>query len=136
VNGKSMALAYFQPINSLTGNLMDKYWPGALTIVYLARTDKIYQPVRGGKDTVGIRMPDHTLTLEIISQTGVPLLGPSANFHGQPTPYDRRDLDPELVSLVDFVVSGSCPVKNTSTVADSTGDQFRIIRQGALTIDL
>jgi len=114
--------------------LMAEYWPGGLTIVYFAQVNKVPALVRGGGTTIGLRQPNHPITQQIIKGVGVPILGPSANFHGLPTPYEFTDLDPELVKLVDYVVSGECTVKQASTVIDCTQTPWKIIRQGSVKV--
>ncbi len=116
--------------------LMDKYWPGALTIVLPCKTEKISRLVRGNSNNLGVRIPDNDITLSIIKKVGVGVLGPSANFYGEKTPYNFEDLDPELVSLVDFVVNGECKLKQTSTVVDCSVKPWQIIREGAVKLNL
>ena len=111
---------------------MKDNWPGALTIVAQCRENLIYSPIRGGGKTIGLRMPNHPAILKLIEEAGVPILGPSANFHGDPTPYSMSDLNPELVKLVDEVIPGECSVKEASTVVDCSVEQYKIIRQGAV----
>lgn len=127
-----MALPYLNKPSIIVRHLMQTYWPGALTIIYKCRKDLIYSPIRGGGETIGLRMPNHETALAIIKGVGVPVLGPSANFHGAPTPFRQEDLDPELVKSVDLVVPGACSAGNVSTVADCTVDPFKIVRQGAV----
>jgi L-threonylcarbamoyladenylate synthase len=115
-------------------NLIKPFWPGALTIVLNAKTEKVPSLVKGGGETVGVRMPNHSIVLEIIKAVGVPILGPSANFHGENTPYEFKDLNPELISLIDYVVEGECPVQQASTVIDCTKTPWKILRQGAVTV--
>lgn len=134
VSSIEMALAYFQSPSKIVRRLMTDYWPGALTIVAQCQRELVYSPIRGGGDSIGLRMPDHEIPLAIISGVGVPILGPSANFHGQLTPYWQGDLDPELTRLVDLVVPGECKVGNVSTVVDCSVEPFRIVRQGAVTV--
>ena len=127
-----MANLYYDSPSDIVRRLMKTYWPGALTIVAKCHKDLIYSPIRGGGDSVGLRMPNHEVALKIIKAVGVPILGPSANFHGAPTPYRTEDLDPELVKLVDFVVPGICTVKQASTVVDCTVSPYVILRAGAV----
>lgn len=131
VSSTDMALPYFIQPTDIVRHLMKTYWPGALTIVYYCRQDLIYSPIRGGGKSVGLRMPDHQVALELIHGVGVPILGPSANFHSGETPYSRENLDPALVKLVDFVIPGECKIGNVSTVVDCTVNPYWIIRQGA-----
>lgn len=136
VSSKEMAQEYFQNVSPIIRLLMDKYWPGALTIVSQCQQEKIYSPVRGGRTTIGLRMPNHVIALAIIKQGGVPILGPSANFHGEATPFFQKDLDHELVKLVNLVVPGESSVHTVSTVVDCTGPSPHIIRQGGVSIDI
>ena len=146
VASKEMALPYFSHPSDVVRRLMDTYWPGALTIIYYCKKNLLDSPIRGGGDTIGLRMPDHETTLSIIKGAGMPILGPSANFHGEPTPYKFANLNPELIKLVDLVV----PVGNqaerdpasrdkqglASTVVDCTASPARIVRQGAIILKM
>ena len=116
--------------------LMDKYWPGALTIVLPCKTDKVFNLIRGNSNNLGVRIPDDNNLISIIEKLGVGILGPSANFHGKPTPYYFDDLDPELVKLVDYVIKGSCKIKEQSTVIDCSVVPWNIIRKGAVKLNL
>lgn len=132
VSSIEMALAYFDSPSDIVRRFMKKYWPGALTIVAPCKKNLFYSPIRGGGENIGLRMPNHQTALTIIKEVGVPILGPSANFHGESTPYRFEDLDPELVKLVDLVVPGECSIKEASTVVDCTVEPYKIIRQGAV----
>lgn len=135
VSSDQMAQNYWQSIpKAVKDQLIDKYWPGALTIVLPCQTDKIPSLARGGGNTVGLRMPNHPTALELIKNIGVPLLGPSANFAGEKTPYSLQEVDKHLLKLVDFVVEGECTIKQASTVIDCTTSPWHILRQGAITI--
>lgn len=134
ISSQAMATQYYDSPSNIVRRLMKTYWPGALTIVAKCKKDLIYSPIRGGGETVGLRMPNHEIALEIIKQVGVPILGSSANFHGHPTPYHTADLDPELIQHVDFVVPGICVIKQASTVVDCTVSPYTILRQGAVTL--
>jgi len=129
-----MALAYYDSPNDIVRRLMQQYWPGAVTIIASCKPDLFYSPIRGGGQTIGLRMPDHPTALTIISGLGIPVIGTSANFHGEPTPYRFGDLDPELTTLVDYVVPGTCSVRQASTVADCTWGTVKIVRQGSVKI--
>lgn len=132
VDSVNMSLSYYLDPSDVVRRLMKDYWPGALTIVAPCKKNLIYSPIRGGGENVGLRMPNHPAILNIIQEAGVPILGPSANFHGDQTPYSLADLNPELVKLVDYVVPGECSVKQASTVVDCSVTPYRIIRQGAV----
>lgn len=135
VSSTELALTYLDSPSDIVRRFMKDYWPGALTIVAPCKKNAVYSPIRGGGETVGLRMPNHPVILKIIEEAGVPILGPSANFHTEPTPYSMADLNPKLVKLVDYVVQGDCTVKKPSTVVDCSVDPHKIIRQGAVKLD-
>lgn len=136
VDSLEMAQKYLKPLDKKVKTLMEKYWPGALTIVYKCRTDKVAPLIRRDGETLGVRMPDHETILGLIKGVGVPILGPSANFHGERTPYELEDLDPELIKLVDYVFPGETKnIGSASTVIDVSTSPWKIIRKGAIKID-
>mgnify|MGYP001584569713 CR=1 FL=1 len=116
--------------------LMRRYWPGGLTLVLPANLEKVPSLIRGGGNTIGIRIPNQEDLLKVIYEVGVPILGPSANFPGGKTPFVMSDLDPDLVRQVDFVLPGRCKIKKPSTVLDVTKKPWKIIREGAVRLEL
>ncbi len=134
VDSLEMAQDYLLPLKEDVKNLMGKNWPGALTVIYPCLLDKVPSLVRGGGETLGVRAPNHQTILEIIKEVGVPILGPSANFHGLSTPYRFEDLDKEFLKLVDFVLPGECQVGLASTVVDCSISPWNIIRQGSVNV--
>ncbi len=135
VDSITMAQEYLLPIpEDVKEKLMDKYWPGALTIILQSRIEKVSSLVRGGTSTLGVRMPDHVIARALIKAVGVPLIGTSANFHGQPTPYTLEELDKELIKQVDFVLPGMCKTQQPSTVIDCSQNPWKVLREGAVNI--
>jgi L-threonylcarbamoyladenylate synthase len=132
VSSIKMAKEYSAEIDPKVLKVMGKYWPGGLTIVLKCRKDKVPALVRGGGDTIGLRIPNHKTALDLVRQVGLPILAPSANFSGKKTPFKISDLDPELVRRVDFVMPGKCSLKKASTVFDTTSKPWRVLRQGAV----
>jgi len=133
-----MAQEYVWPIGEDVGNkLIKKFWPGPLTIVFKANSEKVSSLVRGGGVTLGVRVPDHKITKLLIKEVGVPLLGPSANFQGEKTPFRFEDLDSDLISLIDFVLPGTTNnYKKPSTIIDCSVKPWKILRKGAIKLDL
>jgi L-threonylcarbamoyladenylate synthase len=133
VSSLQMAEEYAVVSDTIKHRLIEKYWPGAVTVIMPAkeRVDGLVQKDGG----IGLRLPNHPTPQALISGVGVPVIGTSANFHGNPTPYKTDDLDPELTKLVDFVVEGSCTVCRESTVISCMQDPWKIFRQGAVTIE-
>jgi L-threonylcarbamoyladenylate synthase len=135
VSSMHMAQDYVQKVpQDVIERLIERYWPGALTIVLKSNVANVPDLIRGGGETIGVRVPDHLTTLALINGVGVPLVGTSANFAGEATPYTFESLDEELIQLVDFVVPGECHTRLASTVIDCTVDPWKILRQGAVKI--
>jgi L-threonylcarbamoyladenylate synthase len=131
----NMVRKYVEEIPQDVEDLMKKYWPGALTLVL--HSDKVRVPllVRGGGEALGVRIPDNKVIRTIIAELGVPILGPSANFSGEKTPFRFSDLNPKLVNSVDYVLNEEVNLgDNVSTVIDCTITPWKIIRQGAVRI--
>jgi len=137
VSKKEMAERYWESLpTEVEEKLIKKYWPGALTIILPANLNLVPSLARGGRKNIGIRMPDNDLILEIIEKCGVPILGPSANFHNEQTPYSFNELDKNLIQKVDFVLNGKSKFKNTSTVIECSSSPWRILRKGAIDIKI
>jgi L-threonylcarbamoyladenylate synthase len=137
ISSLKMAESYLKPVpEEVIKKLMNPYWPGGLTVVLSCNAEKVSNLVRGGTETLGVRIPDHLTTLELINGVGTPLLGPSANFAGGKTPFKFEDLDIELMELVDYVVPGECHSKKASTVIDCTVTPWKILRQGSVEINI
>lgn len=135
VDTVTMAKKYVADIpKEVVDILIEPYWPGALTIILRCNRVNVPLLVRGGGKTVGVRIPNHSITRALIRGTGVGILGPSANFHGANTPYRFEDLDPELIKLVDYVLPGDCPLGKASTVIDCSKKHWKIVRQGAISL--
>ena len=135
VNSKEMAKKYLRsPIPNNVRHLMEKYWPGGLTIIYPCNKKIVPDYVRGGGENLGVRMPNHKIALELINGAGVPILGPSANYHGDKTPYRYEDLNYKLIKSVDYVLKGECKENIASTVVNCSVKPWKIIRQGAVRV--
>ena len=112
--------------------LAKHFWPGPLTIVLRSR-DLVPAIVRAGGETVGLRCPDHPMTLELLRLSGIPFAAPSANPSGEPSPKTAEEVkayfDGKIAAIVD---GGPCGLGRESTILDMSQRPFRILRQGAL----
>lgn len=112
--------------------LAEKFWPGPLTIVLKAKTH-IPPIVLAGGDTVGLRCPQHPMTLELLKLSGLPFAAPSANPSGAESPKTadqvREYFDGKIEAIVD---GGPCGLGLESTIIDMSALPYRILRQGAL----
>lgn len=115
--------------------LAKEFWPGPLTIVMKAKPC-VPEIVRAGGETVGLRCPDHPLTLELLEKSGVPFAAPSANPSGEPSPKNADSVLKYFDGKIDAVLDGGeCGIGCESTLIDLSRTPYRILRQGALPAD-
>lgn len=119
--------------------LMQKHWPGALTLV-LPACKNLSQLLTGEGDdpTIGVRETGHIIARALCEQSGVPLVATSANFSGATgraaAPQTLLDIPQDLKDKVDFVLDGGVSGGVPSTVVDCTHEPFIILRQGAVSL--
>jgi L-threonylcarbamoyladenylate synthase len=107
-------------------------WPGPLTVV-VPRGARVADAVTGGRDTVGLRVPDQPLALELLRAFGGGVAAPSANRFGRVSPTTAADVRADLGDDVDLVLDGGrCRVGVESTIVDCTGPQPAILREGGV----
>ncbi|MBE9004948.1 L-threonylcarbamoyladenylate synthase [Fortiea sp. LEGE XX443] len=118
--------------------VVNKYWPGALTLV-LPASDRLPKHVNPtDPKTIGIRVPDNAIARAILAKTG-PLATTSANFSGQPPLKTMAEITvqfPDALTLATTEFFGEMSeVGVPSTVAKWTGTDWQILRQGKITLD-
>ncbi len=112
--------------------LMDKFWPGPLTLV-LKKSSCVPDIITAGLDTVAVRMPSHPVALELIRLAGVPVAAPSANLSGKPSPTIAGHVIEDLSGRVDIILdAGDAKVGLESTVLDLTVHPPVILRPGGV----
>jgi len=115
--------------------LADAFWPGPLTML-LWRSPKAPDAVTGGRDTVGLRVPDHPLALRLLEAVGDGVAAPSANRFGRVSPTTAADVVADLGDAVDLVLDGGpCQVGVESTIVDLTGGAPVVLRPGGVGLD-
>ncbi len=122
-------------IPSVAYDIIDKFWPGPLTIIF-KKNKCISDIITCGMDTVAIRFPVHPVAQKIISCTGIPLAAPSANLSGKPSPTSAshclHDLDGKVPLIVD---GGACDVGVESTVISVVSKNPTILRPGIISLE-
>jgi L-threonylcarbamoyladenylate synthase len=136
VDSMQMVKEYSIEVTKDIQHIMQTYWPGGLTIILPCNIYHVTSLVRGNGNTIAVRMPNHITALSIIKKIGVPIIGTSANFHGQKTPFKKEEIDDRLISLVDFVLPGICTVAKVSTIIDCSVYPWKIRREGAVKVKL
>jgi len=109
-----------------------KFWPGPLTLI-LKRHPDVPDIVTGGQDTVGLRVPNHPLALELLKAFGGGIAAPSANKYGHISPTTAQHVHDDLGDAVALVLDGGpCPVGIESTILDMSTDRTTVLRPGML----
>ncbi|WP_251547301.1 L-threonylcarbamoyladenylate synthase [Limosilactobacillus caecicola] len=130
----AMVEQYAAEIPDKARQLMAQFWPGSLTIILKINPGALSKTVTGGLSTVAFRFPNSVPTLELIKEAGVPMVGPSANTSGKPSPTTAQhvyhDLKGKIFGILD---DGPTQVGVESTVLDMSTNQPVILRPGAVT---
>lgn len=126
---------YCEDVPEQAEYLAERFWPGPLTIVLKAK-ELVPEIVRAGGATVGLRCPDHPLTLEALRLAKLPFAAPSANPSGAESPKDAAKVMEYFSGRIDAVIDGGpCGIGRESTLIDMSARPYRILRQGALAAD-
>ena len=120
--------------------LARSFWPGPMTLI-LPRTDLAKDFITGSQDNVGIRIPSHTVALELLkefeAQGGAGLAAPSANRFGAVSPTSAKAVEIELDNFLDpsdrILDGGSCRIGIESTIINCTSKSPSILRPGFIT---
>ena len=114
--------------------LAAKFWPGQLTMVF-PKKPALPDIVTLGWDSVGLRIPDNDVALQLISLSGGLLIGSSANRTGEEPARRVQEISGELKEMVDVVLDGGPAVQGRpSTVVDLTSEKPRILREGPISL--
>ncbi len=121
-------------INENAWRFIDQFFPGPLTLV-LPKSDKVPLTATAGLDTIGVRMPRHGLARSFIAACGVPLVAPSANLSGRPSPTTWQAVLEDLDGRIDCILQGEATeIGLESTVVDCTSEVPVLLRQGAVSL--
>jgi tRNA threonylcarbamoyl adenosine modification protein (Sua5/YciO/YrdC/YwlC family) len=106
--------------------LIDKYWPGPATLILKTKNN----------DRIGFRIPADKIARELLKETGFPLCVPSANYSGEAPPKVAKDVIISFDGIIEAIIDGGrCPGGVESTVVDLTSSPYRVLREGALSIE-
>ncbi len=122
-------------IGGLERKLIEKFWPGPLTIIFQRKSKEVIpNVVTANLDTVGIRMPSNLIAKELIEKSGVPIAAPSANVSGKPSGTKVEDIISELDGKVAYILDGGLTdIGLESTVIKVENNKIDILRPGKIT---
>jgi len=127
--------AVVSEIPPVARSLIDRFWPGALTII-LPRSKKVPDAVTGGRNTVAVRLPAHPVAVSLAEKAGKPICATSANVTGRASAMSGDEVRKTLGSRLDFVIDGGRVSGGLeSTIIDLTCPVPRILRTGPVDRD-
>ena len=132
VDGPEMLKQVAREVPGLARRLMEKFWPGPLTIIFPS-LPHLPRLLTGGTGTIAVRQPRQPLTCRLIAALGFPITGTSANRAGGRPLVRADEVAQEFGDGVDLILeAGPCPGGLPSTIVDVTGPLPRLVRAGAI----
>ena len=115
--------------------LMEKYWPGALTII-LKKKQGILDNITCNFDSIGIRIPNDSFLLSVLDRVSFPLAQTSCNISGEQEYTDAHTINEKFGDEIDYIVDGGKILNNVaSTIIKIDNNNIHVIRQGDIIID-
>jgi L-threonylcarbamoyladenylate synthase len=114
--------------------LVNKFWPGPLTIV-AEKQPTVPDIVTSGMQTVAVRMPSNNMALELIREAGIPVAAPSANLFGKLSPTMPQHVQKQLKGVDYLLDGGKTQIGVESTIISFSGQTARLLRPGAITFE-
>jgi L-threonylcarbamoyladenylate synthase len=122
-------------LSEAADKLIDRFFPGPLTVV-LRKRRSVPEIATAGLDSIGVRMPKNDLAREFLAACGTPVVAPSANLSGRPSPTTWQAVYEDLNRRIDCILQGEpTEIGLESTVVDCTGETPRLLRQGAISLE-
>ncbi|WP_163655049.1 L-threonylcarbamoyladenylate synthase [Listeria sp. PSOL-1] len=116
--------------------LMGNFWPGPITIVLPVKSGILAENCTAGMDTVGVRIPEHPVSLALLHEVGLPIAAPSANSSGRPSPTNAQHVAEDLTGKIAGIIDGGdTNVGVESTVIDCTIATPAILRPGGISVE-
>ena len=135
VSNMEMVKAIAKDITEVEYKIMEKFFPGPLTII-LKKKDIVPDIVTAGQETVGVRMPSGEIARKLVELSGVPIATPSANISGQPSGTNLSEIKEHFEENVDFYIDGgNSELGISSTIVQVIDGKIKILRQGSITLE-
>jgi L-threonylcarbamoyladenylate synthase len=132
VSDRAMLSILVAEVPALAQRLIERFWPGPLTLVLPARTE-VPRPLLNSTGGVGVRISSHPIATELIKWLGRPLTATSANPSGQAPAHTVKEAKIYFTGRIEiFVDGGALTSKTGSTVAEVIGDTIRVLREGEI----
>ncbi len=135
IHDTSQVSELVQTVSVPATDLMERFWPGPLTLV-MPKQNVVPDLVTAGLPSVALRMPAHPMAMELIEQAGVPVAAPSANPFGCLSPTRVEHVADQLGNHIDYILDGgACPIGVESTVVGFPDGSPVLLRPGGLPLE-
>jgi L-threonylcarbamoyladenylate synthase len=132
VRDRAMLGTLVSDLPPLALKLMERFWPGPLTMVFNAR-EGLHPLLTGNAGKVGARLPDHEFCRRLLGLAGVPIVSTSANISDEEGVQEIDTLRLRFGGIVDLFIDAGPPASTVpSTVVDVTGGSLKVIREGVI----
>lgn len=132
ISDKNMLNTIAKEINEIEKKLIEKFWPGPLTIV-LQKKENIPYIVTAGKEEVSVRMTSGKIAQKLVQEADIPIVAPSANLSGKPTGVNPKDIVKDFEDTADYMIDcGIIESELTSTVVKVIENKIHVIREGKI----
>lgn len=121
---------WLQTVPPSVESLMDKFWPGPLTLLLPAR-DGLSEYLTADTGLIAVRVPGESFALQLARKTGFAITATSANLSGMPPAESVERIVEYFDDGVDLIIDGGrTPGRLPSTTVDASGERIRIVREG------
>lgn len=131
VSSIDMLKKYVKEVNELQMKLIEKYWPNTLTIIF-DKNDNLSNNLTCGLETVGIRMPNNRLLLDIMNKTNKPLISTSANISNHEVITSTDLIEEKLRNKISYILDDGIKTNISSTIVKVEDNKIHILRAGDL----
>ena len=121
--------------NDIERKIITNFMPGPITII-LKKKKGIFDYISSGKETIGIRIPDNRIILELLKKAEIPIVAPSANISGRPSGIVFEEILNDFYGKVDVAINGGkCEISEPSTIVQVINNEPVILREGKIGLD-
>lgn len=135
IDNLDMLPSVVSEVPDIAVSAMEKFWPGPLTLI-MKKNPELPSNVTAGLDTVAVRMPSHKIARFFITLAGVPVVAPSANLSGRPSPTRAEHVFEDFDGKIPYIIDGGISdIGLESTVLDLTANTPTILRPGGVSLE-
>ncbi|MBE5806207.1 MAG: threonylcarbamoyl-AMP synthase [Clostridiales bacterium] len=135
IANKKDIIKYANICNDVEKKIINNFMPGPITII-LQKKEGVLEHVTGNKETIGIRIPQNEIILEILKEVNIPILAPSANISGETSGTNINEIMEKFKDKVDIYINGGkCKFEESSTIVQVINNEPVILREGKIKLE-